>query len=154
MLFEKVEIRRLEWFRRLYWSLQLRWLSTDQLVVGLEEAATLDWILWLLLKLIASHILLGGGSFKECKWNIIWPIFQKKHVTWKVTGNSSIMEQIQEKMSKNYAEFTHQIKKFSILFGKVIRNFKRSLLCITSGSWSLAGRSYLCCRVPCEFLCS
>ena len=52
----------------------------------------------------------------------------------KVTGNNSIIEQIQKKSSKNYEEFTHQIKKFSILFGKVIRNFKRSLLCITSGS--------------------
>lgn len=29
----------------------------------------------------------------------------------KVTGNNSIIEQIQKKSSKNYAEFTHQIKK-------------------------------------------
>ena len=29
----------------------------------------------------------------------------------KVTGNDSIIEQIQKKSSKNYVEFTHQIKK-------------------------------------------
>ena len=29
----------------------------------------------------------------------------------KATGNNSIIEQIQKKSSKNYAEFTHQIKK-------------------------------------------
>ena len=34
-------------------------------------------------------------------------------------------------------------RRFSILFGKVMRNFKRSLLCITSGMWSLAVRIYV-----------
>ena len=59
-----------------------------------------------LVKLIVSHILLGGGSFKECKWNIIRPIF-KNYVTW----NNSMIEQIHKKSSKNYVELTHQIKK-------------------------------------------
>ena len=38
----------------------------------------------------------------------------------KVTGNNSIIEQIQKKSSKNYVEFTHQIKKVLILFGTLI----------------------------------
>ena len=59
----------------LYWALQLGWLSTGQHVVGLEETAILDWIS--LVELIVSHIFLGGGSFKECKWNIIRPMFWK-----------------------------------------------------------------------------
>ena len=49
----------------LYLSLQLRWLSTDQHVLGLEEAAILHWIS--LVELTVSHISFGGGTFKECK---------------------------------------------------------------------------------------
>ena len=63
--FWKVEIRRLEWFR--YIDLySFAGCQLINLVVGLEKAATLDWISWLV-KLIVSHNLLGGGSFKECK---------------------------------------------------------------------------------------
>ena len=39
------------------------------------------------------------------------------------TGNNSIIEQIQKKSSKNYAEFTHQIKKVFHFVWKEIRNF-------------------------------
>ena len=50
----------------------------------------------------------------------------------KVTGNNSIVEQIQKKVAKIMQSLLTRSRRFSILFGKVIRNFKRSLLCITS----------------------